>query len=99
MFRYTHYQFPLLFTANTEQPKNYPAFCGWELGHLELGNAFSLDAIFFDIISSGIQKSYKKGGNNTISWHFTSVLTGGSAWDVTSNKTVAAMLPGGEKNE
>ncbi|NEW84382.1 MAG: hypothetical protein GZ094_18725 [Mariniphaga sp.] len=78
---------------------DYPAVCGWELGHLELGNAFSLDSVFFDNIRSGIQKSYKKGGINTISWHFTNVLTQGSAWDVTSNKTVAAMLPGGEKHE
>ena len=78
---------------------DHPAVCGWELGHLELGNAYSLDSVFFDNIRSGIQKSYKKGGINTISWHFRNPLTGGTAWDVTSNKTVAAMLPDGEKHE
>jgi mannan endo-1,4-beta-mannosidase len=78
---------------------DYPAVCGWELGHLELGNSYSLDSVFFDNIRSGIQRSYKMGVINTISWHFRNPLTGGTAWDVSSKKTVASILPGGEKHE
>lgn len=78
---------------------DYPAVFGWELGHLELGNAYSLDSVNFDQIIGWIKKVDKQGGINTISWHFRNVLTGGSAWDVSSKKTVASMLPGGEKNE
>jgi len=78
---------------------DYPAVCGWELGHLELGNTYSLDSVFFDNIRSGIKRSYKMGVINTISWHFRNPLTGGTAWDVSSKKTVASILPGGEKHE
>jgi len=78
---------------------DYPAVCGWEIGHLELGNAYSLDSVYFDRIISGIKKVDAMGGVNTISWHFTNPLTGGTAWDVTSNKTVPSILPGGEKHE
>ncbi|MDP2336103.1 MAG: glycosyl hydrolase [Bacteroidota bacterium] len=78
---------------------DYPAIIGWELGHLELGDSYSLDSVYFDRIRDGIQKVNKMGAINTISWHFTNVLTGGSAWDVSSKKTVASMLPGGEKDE
>ncbi len=78
---------------------DHPAIFGWELGHLELGNAYSLDSVFFDHIQKNIQRVNRMGGINTISWHFRNVLTGGSAWDVSSKKTVASMLPGGEKHE
>jgi len=78
---------------------DYPAVCGWELGHLELGKPYSLDSVYFDKIRGWIKKVNKEGGINTISWHFTNLLTGGSAWDVTSAKTVASILPGGEKHE
>jgi len=76
-----------------------PAVFGWELGHLELGDKYSLDSVFFDNIRKGIQLAHQIGGINTISWHFRNVLTGGTAWDVSSKKTVASMLPGGEKHE
>ena len=78
---------------------DHPAIIGWELGHLELGNSYSLDSVFFDNIRKGIQKASKMGAINTISWHFRNALTGGTAWDVSSKKTVASILPGGEKNE
>jgi len=78
---------------------DHPAIFGWELGHLELGHAYSLDSVFFDNIRKGIQLAHKLGGINTISWHFRNVLTGGTAWDVSSTKTVASMLPGGEKHQ
>ena len=78
---------------------DYPAIFGWELGHLELGHAFSLDSVNFNQIRGWIKKTNKEGAINTISWHFRNPLTGGTAWDVSSKKTVAAILPGGEKNE
>ena len=78
---------------------DFPAIFGWELGHLELGNAYSLDSVKFDNIRGWIKKVNSEGGINTISWHFRNALTGGTAWDVSSKKTVASMLPGGEKHE
>lgn len=78
---------------------DYPAVFGWELGHLELGHAYSLDSVNFNQIKGWIRKVDSEGGINTISWHFRNVLTGGTAWDVSSKKTVASMLPGGEKHE
>lgn len=78
---------------------DHPAIFGWELGHLELGHAYSLDSVYFDNIRKGIQLAHKIGGINTISWHFRNVLTGGTSWDVSSTKTVASMLPGGEKHQ
>jgi mannan endo-1,4-beta-mannosidase len=78
---------------------DHPAVIGWELGHLELGDAYSLDSVYFENIRKGIIRADKMGAINTVSWHFRNLLTGGSAWDVTSKKTVASMLPGGEKHE
>jgi hypothetical protein len=78
---------------------DYPAVIGWELGHLELGDAYSLDSVYFDNIRKGVQYAYQMGAINTISWHHTNALTGGTAWDVSSKKTVASILPGGEKHE
>ena len=77
----------------------HPAIFGWELGHLELGDKFSLDSVFFDSIIKGIKDAHRMGGINTVSWHFRNVLTGGSSWDVSSKKTVASMIPGGGKHE
>jgi len=78
---------------------DYPAVYGWELGHLELGDAYSLDSVYFDKIRDGIKTVYQRGGINTVSWHFRNALTGGSAWDVSSKKVVASILPGGEKHK
>ncbi len=77
---------------------DHPAIIGWELGHLELGNVYSLDSVYFDNIRKGVQYADKIGAINTISWHHRNALTGGTAWDVSSKKTVASILPGGEKH-
>ncbi|HEX7585533.1 MAG TPA: glycosyl hydrolase [Prolixibacteraceae bacterium] len=76
---------------------DYPAIIGWELGHLELGDKYSLDSVYFDNIRKGIRYADKMGAINTVSWHHRNALTGGTAWDVSSKKTVASILPGGEK--
>jgi len=78
---------------------DYPAVYGWELGHLELGDAYSLDSVHFDKIQSWIKLVNKRGGVNTISWHLRNPLTGGTAWDVSSKKVVSSILPGGEKHD
>lgn len=78
---------------------DYPAVFGWELGNLELGNAYSLDSVKFENITNWIKKVDREGGINTISWHLRNPLTGGSSWDVSSKKTVASIIPGGEKHD
>lgn len=78
---------------------DYPAVYGWELGHLELGDAYSLDSVHFEKIQGWIKTVYKRGGVNTISWHLRNPLTGGSSWDTSSKVVVKSILPGGEKHE
>ena len=78
---------------------DYPAVYGWELGHLELGEPYSLDSVHFDTIRSKIQEVYRRGGVNTVSWHLRNPLTGGSAWDVSSAEAVKSVLPGGGKHD
>ncbi len=78
---------------------DYPAVYGWELGHIELGDPYSLDSVHFDKIRHWIKLVYSRGGVNTISWHLNNPLTGGDAWDVSSKKVVKSILPGGEKHE
>lgn len=77
---------------------DYPAVYGWELGHLELGDAYSLDSVHFDKIQDWIKTVYERGGINTISWHLRNPLTGGSSWDTSSKEVVSSILPGGEKH-
>lgn len=78
---------------------DHPAVYGWELGHLELGEKYSLDSVYFDKIKEGIKEVYGRGGVNTISWHLRNPLTGGTAWDVSSKEVVASILPGGKKHQ
>jgi hypothetical protein len=78
---------------------DYPAVYGWEIGHLELGDTYSLDSVYFDNIKGWIKSVYQNGGINTISWHLRNPYTGGSSWDTSSKKVVASILPGGEKHK
>jgi hypothetical protein len=78
---------------------DYPAVFGWELGHLELGHAYNLDSVNFEKVVGWIKEMNQKGAIQTISWHLNNPLTGGTAWDVSNKRTVASILPGGEKNE
>jgi mannan endo-1,4-beta-mannosidase len=70
-----------------------PAVYGWDLGHLELGNACNLDSVPFDSLRAYIRAVHEQGGINTISWHGNNPVTGGSAWD--TSLAVTAILPGG----
>lgn len=77
---------------------DYPAVFGWELGDLELGKTHSLDSVDFNEIREGIKWVHRNGGINTISWHTNNPLTGGSAWDTSSDQVVKNILPGGSKH-
>jgi len=78
---------------------DYPAVCGWDLGHIELGDEKNLDNVPFDRIRQDIIAQYNRGGLNTVTWHLNNPLTGGDAWDVKDKGVVTSILPGGEKHE
>lgn len=78
---------------------DYPAVYGWELGRLEIDTPVNLDSVPFDKMKQFIKDAYQRGGVITISWHLNNPLTGKSAWDKAPEGSVAAALPGGEKNE
>ncbi|WP_375418268.1 glycoside hydrolase family 26 protein [uncultured Hymenobacter sp.] len=71
----------------------YPAVFGWELGHVELDSARSLDAVPFAKIRGYVQQVYAQGGVSTISWHLDNPHNGKTAWDTA--RTVSYILPGG----
>ncbi|AVR44601.1 beta-mannosidase [Christiangramia fulva] len=70
-----------------------PAVHGYELGHIELGNSFSLDTVSFVTMRDQIKKIHKRGAIITCSWHLDNPVTGGSSWDKTP--AVAAILKEG----
>lgn len=72
----------------------HPGMFGWELGHLEVDSAKSLDDVPFQKIKGFISEAYALGGINTISWHLNNPMNGKNAWDLTPG-TVASILPGG----
>jgi len=74
---------------------SYPALYGWDMG--KLGRAFNIDTVNFQNMKTWIKEAYRRGGINTISWHMDNPVTGGDSWDQTP--AVAAILPGGERNE
>lgn len=84
----------VLFTAG-----DFPAVVGFEIGEIERGGEYSLDSVRFDYIREAVKAHYGRGGVVTFSWHPNNPLTGGTAWDVSSNKVVASVLPGGENHE
>src|SRR5512133_1628510 len=78
---------------------DYPAVYGMDLGHIELLNPDNLDSVPFENMRVFAREIYARGGVITFSWHGDNPLTGGNAWDITSDKAVASVLPGGENNE
>lgn len=77
----------------------YPAILGLDLGGIELGDKCNLDGNDFEIIKAGAIKHAGRGGIVTLSWHLRNPLTGGDAWDLSSDKAVSSILPGGEKHD
>ena len=78
---------------------DYPAIMGFDLGGIEMGDNKNLDSVPFTRITKEIIRHHERGGIITISWHPRNPLTGGTAWDVTTNETVKSILPGGSQHE
>ncbi len=78
---------------------DWPAVCGMDLGDIEHRAAVNLDSVPFDDMKAFVSEIWSRGGVITFSWHVDNPLTGGDAWDVSSDKVVASVLPGGESHE
>lgn len=72
---------------------DFPAVFGWDLGHIETGSPVNIDSVNFELMKKMIVKAHEMGGINTVSWHPTHPITGGTTWDTT--KAVTYILPGG----
>ena len=77
----------------------YPAVMGFELGGIEMGDPKSLDSVDFGLIRKAVLLHAERGGVVTISWHPRNPLTGGDAWDVSSDQVVKSLLMGGDLND
>ncbi len=78
---------------------DYPAVYGMDLGHIEHLAPANLDTVPFDKMKILAREIYSRGGIITFSWHADNPLTGGTAWDISSDKAVASVLPGGKNND
>ena len=78
---------------------DFPAIAGFDLGEIELGGDRNLDGVVFSFMRKAALAHAERGGIVTFSWHSRNPLTGGTAWDVTSDKVAEAILPGGEKHD
>ncbi|MCM1177153.1 MAG: glycoside hydrolase family 26 protein [Clostridium sp.] len=78
---------------------SYPSVYGLDLGGIELGNERNLDGNLFTQMRSSAVAHYQRGGIVTFSWHPRNPLTGGDAWDISSDKVVESILEGGERHE
>lgn len=76
----------------------YPAVVGFDLGGIELGDSKNLDDVPFDLIRRSAVVHASRGGIVTFSWHPRNPLTGGDAWDISSDKVVESVLEGGKKS-
>ncbi len=76
---------------------HYPMIMGCDLGGIELGDSCNLDGVPFGLMKKAVLKHIERGGIVTFSWHPRNPLTGGDAWDISSNEVVKSVLPGGEK--
>ena len=75
----------------------YPVLVGFDLGGIEMGDACNLDGVPFDLMRRAALTHIARGGTVTFSWHPRNPLTGGDAWDVSSDQVVRSILPGGGK--
>lgn len=75
---------------------DYPAIVGFDLGGIELGDSANLDGVDFDYMRKAASAHADRGGIVTFSWHLRNPLTGGDAWDISSDRVVASVLEGGD---
>lgn len=78
---------------------HYPMVVGFDLGGIELGDEANLDGVPFGLMRKAALTHDARGGIVTLSWHPRNPLTGGDAWDISSDQAVASVLEGGEKHE
>ncbi len=78
---------------------DYPAVYGMDLGDIEHRAEVNLDSVPFSDMKTFAREIWARGGVITFSWHVDNPLTGGTAWDISSDKVVASVLPGGERND
>lgn len=78
---------------------HYPALLGLDLGGIELGSPRNLDGNDFALMREAAVRHHARGGVVSLSWHLRNPLTGGDAWDVSSDQVVASILPGGAKHD
>lgn len=79
---------------------DYPALFGWDLGHIELADSTrNLDGVEFEGMRRNMRFVHEHGGVNALSWHTRNLLTGGDAWDVSSDRVVASVISGGELHD
>src|SRR5690606_16727078 len=71
---------------------SYPAVHGWDIGK-DLKLTQNIDSVPYKNMLKWIRQTYKRGGINTISWHWDNPVTKGSSWDKTP--AVKEILPGG----
>lgn len=76
----------------------YPVVLGFDLGDIEHGSDRNLDGVPFGLMKKAVKLHTGRGGIVTFSWHPDNPLTGGDAWDISSDQVVKAVLPGGEKH-
>lgn len=74
----------------------YPSGVGFDLGGIEIASEANLDGVSFSLMRRAAVTHYERGGLVTFSWHPRNPCTGGDAWDVSSDKVVLSLLPGGE---
>lgn len=78
---------------------DYPAIVGFDLGGIEKADTCNLDGVDYAFMRRAAIEHARRGGLVTFSWHLRNPLTGGDAWDVSSDKVVASVLPEGECHE
>lgn len=78
---------------------DYPAVIGWELGHVELGEPYNLDSVYFSDMKDYIRQTHRRNGITTLSWHGDNIVTGGTSWDCAQDSIVRVILPGGSHHE
>jgi hypothetical protein len=78
---------------------DFPAVYGMDLGDIEHRSPANLDSVPFADMKTFVSQIRARGGVITFSWHVDNPFTGGNSWDVSSDRAVASVLPGGEKHE